>query len=493
MFKPSVSTGRVPGSGARLSFALLGRSSWATMAVVGALGLTGCGGGSADDSSQTAQAASDTTVNATDANAVSLDTQLESALTALQGKASWTMPDSGDYAAIPQDEKNPITAAKVQLGQMLYHDPATGSAGKQASLSVGTYSCASCHHAAFGFQSGLRQGLGEGGQGMLHRMVRAGFPTASLDVQPVRTPSDMNAAWQRNMLWNGQFGAQGVNVGTESQWTPGTPKAVNAKGYEGVEVQAIAGQGVHRIGAAPEIYRGMFDAAFPSVDAGVRYDAEHAGLAIAAFERTLISNQAPWQLWLKGSTAAMTDAQKRGALLFLGKANCAACHSGPTLNLTPDNVSSRLPSFFALGFKDMGDPSASGALSAADIASANKGRGGFTGVEADNHKFKVPQLYNLADSPFYGHGGSMTDLRAVVEYLNAGVKENAAVPDGQLAAEFKPLGLSTTEIDDLTEFLKTGLRDPNLLRYQPKSVLSGKCVVSDDPVANVEMGCPITP
>ncbi len=468
-----------------------GRAPWKlAFGIVVLLGLAGCGGG--DDGSPPASASTLET-QATPSASVSLDTQLDTALAAQQGKASWTLPNSGDYAALPQDARNPITAEKVQLGQLLYHDPATGSGGKQPSLSSGTYSCASCHHAAFGFQAGLKQGLGEGGEGLLKRLVMSGFPSASLDVQPIRTPSDMNAAWQRNLLWNGQFGANGVNTGTESRWTAGTPKAQNALGYDGVEIQAIAGQGVHRIGAAPEVYKPLFDAAFPDVDTSVRYNAEHAGLAIAAFERTLISNQAPWQLWLQGNTSAMTDVQKRGALLFLGKANCAACHSGPTLNLTPEHLSSRLPSFFALGFKDLGDPSASGAISAADIATANKGRGGFTGAAADDFKFKVPQLYNLADSPFYGHGGSMTDLRTVVEYLNAGMKENADVPDGQLAAEFKPLGLTPAEIGDLTEFLQNGLRDPNLMRYQPRTVLSGRCAVSDDPVVRVEMGCPLTP
>ncbi len=452
------------------------RSVAAALAGALALAVAGCGGGGSDA----------LTVDLS--SSLTLDQQIERALSAKGGAAAWRMPASDALAAIPQDPRNPLTAEKVALGRLLYHDSATGTAGKQSALSSGTYSCASCHHASFGFQAGLRQGIGEGGWGLLQRVARSGFPMADLDVQPVRTPSDMNGAWQQNLLWNGQFGAGGVNLDTRAQWTPGTPKAVNQLGYEGLETQAIAGQAVHRIGAAPAVYRPMFDAAYPDVDVSMRYDAERAGLAIAAYERTLMANRAPWQRWLAGETAAMNDAAKRGALLFLGKANCASCHSGPALNLTPDNVATRNPSFFALGFKDMGNPT--GTLAVAEVAGANLGRGGFTGVAADRYKFKTPQLYNLSDSPFFGHGGSMTDLRAVVAYFNAGMPENPEVPAAQLAPAFKPLGLSAAEIDDLTEFLKTGLRDPELTRYQPATLPSGQCAISDDAQVRQETGCP---
>ncbi len=447
------------------------------VAAVLAASLTACGGGGGADESMTSDRSS----------TLSLDQRIQQALDAQGGSRAWMLPESTDLAAIPQDARNPLTAEKVALGRLLYHDPATGSAGRQAGAS-GSYSCASCHHAAFGFQAGVRQGIGEGGWGLLQRLARSGFPTADLDVQPVRTPSDMNGAWQRNLLWNGQFGADGVNRDTRAQWTPGTPKAVNQLGYDGLEIQAIAGQSVHRIGPAPAIYHPLFDVAFPDVAPASRYDAEHAGLAIAAFERTLLANRAPWQRWLRGEATAMNDAAKRGAVLFLGKGGCTACHSGPALNLTPDNLASKNPSFFALGFKDMGNPT--GTVSSSDVMGARLGRGGFTGRREDDFKFKTPQLYNLADSPFYGHGGSISDLRAVVAYFNAGVPENTEVPPTRLDPRFKPLGLTDDEVDDLTEFLRSGLRDPELMRYQPTRLPSGLCAVSDDAQVRRETGCP---
>ena len=83
----------------------------------------------------------------------------------------------------------------------------------------------------------MRQGIGEGGWGLLQRNPRSGFPMADLDVQPVRTPSDMNGAWQRNLLWNGQFGADGVNRDTRAQWTAGRTQGT----AEGKQVVPVTG------------------------------------------------------------------------------------------------------------------------------------------------------------------------------------------------------------------------------------------------------------
>lgn len=397
------------------------------------------------------------------------------ALNRLGGKAQFTMPASHDLDAIPADPRNRLTPAKVALGRFLFHDTALATAPKLPGT-AGTYSCASCHRAARGFQAGLAQGIGEGGVGTRHRRVAPGADPAQVDVQPVRTPSAMNTAWQRVMLWNGQFGATGPNAGTEAAWTPGTPKASNLLGYQGVETQAIAGQGVHRLGPAPAAYRPWFDHVFADWPADRRHGAEAAGLAIAAYERTLMANRAPFQRWLRGDAGALDARQIRGGALFFGKARCVACHSGPALNSE---------SFHALGMPDLVGLGVDTAVQA-----EHRGRGGFTGQADDQYKFKTPQLYNLADSPFFGHGGSMTDLRAVVAYFNAGVPENPEVPAAQLAPAFKPLGLSAAEIDDLTEFLKTGLRDPELTRYQPATLPSGQCAISDDAQVRQETGCP---
>ncbi len=101
----------------------------------------------------------------------------------------------------------------------------------------------------------------------------------------------------------------------------------------------------------------------------------------------------------------------------------------------------------------------------------------------------MPQLYNIADSPFYGHGSSFRNIRDVVAYKNAAVKENPNVPDSQLAEEFKPLGLTAEEVNDIAAFIETALRDPNLLRYQPLSIRSGNCFPNNDPQSRIDLGC----
>ncbi len=99
------------------------------------------------------------------------------------------------------------------------------------------------------------------------------------------------------------------------------------------------------------------------------------------------------------------------------------------------------------------------------------------------------ELYNLKDSPFYGHGSSLNSIKEIVTYKNAAIKENAGVPDENLDPEFKPLGLTDTEVLLITEFIEHALYDNNLDRYVPERVLSGYCFPFNDPLAKNQMGC----
>ncbi len=418
-----------------------------------------------------------------------LDERLEQQLLAVadgQGLGFFLLPESDDLQAIPQDPRNPLTPAKVRLGRLLFHDAGLLTNPERPEGRFAS-SCASCHHAAAGFQAGRVQGIGEGGAGFGQRgegrTRDARYSLAELDVQPIRSPAALNGAYQRVMLWNGQFGAVGPNRGTEAQWTPGTPKETNALGYEGLETQAIAGLKVHRMGdvgasvaASDLIYQRLFAEAFPDQP----IDRERAGLAIAAYERTLLAHEAPFQQWLRGRRGAMSAQEKEGALLFFGKAECSACHTGPALNSM---------SFHALGMADLGGP---GVFLDGDNDLARPedlGRGGFTGAPADMYAFKTPQLYNLTDSPFLGHGAALRSVREVIAYKNAAVPANSAVPAGQLAPAFEPLGLSEREIDALTAFVERALRDPRLERYVPEAVPSGSCIPVNDEAARSDLGC----
>jgi cytochrome c peroxidase len=417
---------------------------------------------------------------------VELEDQLRTQLLTHYGELDdLAFPQESLLDQIPQDPNNPLNSAKVQLGKFLYHETKLGIENKIAEGSQ-TYSCASCHHVKAGFQSGLLQGIGEGGWGFgssgEDRVPNPNYPLDSLDIQPIRTPTILNGAYQDVMLWNGQFGAKGTNAGTESQWTPGTPIATNLLGFEGLETQAIAGMSVHRQNLNSELiqntdYKNLFDEAFPEIPEEERYTRITAGLAIAAFERTVMAYDSEFQKLVRGESHQMSDDELKGGLLFFGKANCYECHNGPALSSN---------SFFALGMNDL-----SGASVIGNIPDGTKlGRGGFTGNTADNYKFKTPPLYNLRDVQFFGHGGSFSSVREVVVYKNQGEKENSIVPDSQLASQFKPLNLTQEEIDQLVAFLENALYDANLDRYAPlETPLGSQCFPNSDEQSKADMNC----
>ena len=429
----------------------------------------------------------DSTVEVTEQH---LDTQLRRAIEAADsdGLDALRLPASDDLAAIPQDPHNPLTAAKVELGRLLFHETALGAAPVR-DAGRGTYTCATCHHAGAGFQAGRRQAIAEGGRGFGRagegRSLDPAYAPDEADVQPIRTPTPLNGAWQRVTFWNGQFGATGPNAGTDAQWLPGTATGVNRLGYEGLESQAIAAFVGHRLEGGPAAvadafpaYRRLFDDAFPERPDAERVTEETAGLAVAAYERTLIADQAPFQRWLRGESDAMTEAEKRGALVFFGKGECAACHSGPAL---------ASETFHALGLGDLAGPDLVGTYD--PLNPVHLGRGGFTDRDEDRYRFKTPQLYNLADHVAFGHGATLTSIRDVVVYKNEGVAQVPYFPADRLAPHFRPLRLTETEVDDLTAFLERGLYDPRLGRYVPGTVPSGQCFPANDAQSRRDLGC----
>ena len=402
-----------------------------------------------------------------------------------QGIEAFMLPESDDFSSIPQDPSNPITSDKVALGQFLFHETKLGNEPINPE-SMYSYSCASCHHAAGGFQACLQQGLGEGGLGFgltgEGRTPSANYLDADIDRQPIRTPSALNIAYQENVLWNGQFGGTGMNIGTEAFWESGTPVEKNHLGYHGTETQAIAGLAVHRMSVDSNLlkiktYKEYFDKVFSEVQIPDRYSRETTGLAIAAYERTLLANQAPFQKWLRGDKNAMTALGKRGALLFFGKAGCVSCHNGPALNDM---------NFYALGMEDLNGP---GVYIPGQNDPANLGRGGFTKRDEDMYKFKVPQLYNLTNSPFFGHGGTFHSVKEVIEYKNNAIPANSSVPASQLSERFVPLELTEQEINQLTYFIENSLNDPALDRYNPKALPSGQCFPNHDDDSRRDLGC----
>ena len=347
-----------------------------------------------------------------------------------------------------------------------------------------TYSCSSCHIASAGFTPDRIQGIADGGLGYgPNRQLWQIYEEDEIDAQGLRPLSILNVAYVTNTLWSGIFGAKGVNIGTEDVWGHDELSEINFLGFEGLESQNIEGLPLHRLEITDKVldeygYRTLFDACFPEVQEEDRYSLTTASFALGAYLRTVLANKAPFQDWLKGNTAAMSQSEKRGALLFLGKAGCYRCHKSPSFNSME---------FHALGTNDMYHENSSLNTSESDLR--NHGRSFFTGKEEDKYKFKVPQLYNVGDYASYFHGSSKRSLREVLDFKIRARSENEHVPNDNLSSHFVPLSLNEQEISDILEFLSVSLSDPDLYRYVPEEVLSGNCFPNNDPFSRIDLGC----
>lgn len=402
----------------------------------------------------------------------------------------YILPESDDYASIPnQDPKNPITPAKVELGRMLFFETGIGL-NPAYPVSKEGYSCASCHVPSRSFTAGRFQGIadgalgfGEHGEGRYKNLLYLGH---EVDAQGARPLPVINTAYVTNALWAGNFGSFDANLGTEDVWALDSLTEINFKGLMGLEANNERALIVHRQVVNKAVtdslgYTSMFDAAFPDFPTEQRYSLQTAGFAIAAYFRTILTNKAPFQDWLKGNPTAMTDQEKRGAMLFFGKAGCVNCHNSPSLNTLPHE-------FLAIGVKNLYQ-SGYEVFVTTPTDKRNFGRGGFTGRPEDMHKYKVPQLYNTKDFGFYFHGASKTSLEEVIDYFDKAIPENPDVPASQISSFFRPLNLTAEEKADLLVFLEHSLYDPDMERYAPDFVMSGNCFPNNDYQSQVEMGC----
>jgi len=399
----------------------------------------------------------------------------------------YVLPAEDDYANIPQDPKNPLTAAKVELGKMLFFETGIGQDAVKGS-GLGTYSCATCHIPEAGFKPGSFQGIADGGIGYGidgdNRRRNTEYEESELDVQSARPLTMVNVGYVTNTFWNGQFGATEENVGTEAVWDENEDTARNHLGFEGIETQNFEGLISHRIQINKPLldelgYTPLFDEAFADIPVEERYNTMTGSLAFSAYIRTIISNRAPFQDWLKGDKSAMTFEEKEGAILFFGKALCVNCHYKENLGSLE---------FHALGVKDMYQRSG-GAFDAHPEDKRNLGRGGFTLNPDDNYKFKVPGIYNAEGTTFFFHGASVEGLEDLIEYKNLAQTENPNVPQTLISDKFEVLNLTDVEKDQLVKFLRYSLHDPDMVRYKPDAILSGLCFPNNDEQSRIDLGC----
>ena len=302
-------------------------------------------------------------------------------------KAAYKRPTS-----IPFPEDNPFTEAKAKLGQVLYFDPRLSRSNMQ--------SCASCHNPSFAWGDGLPKGVGD----HMNELGR-------------RSPTILNAAWSEALMWDGRFD-------TLEEQALGPIQA-------GVEMNMPLDELLEKLSEI-EGYRPLFAAAF---NGEKDITPEKIAMAIATYERTVISGEAPFDRWIKGQRNAIPASAQRGFQLFNGKARCAACHSG--WRFTDDS------------FHDIG-------LSDDDI-----GRGAeLPGIVKMQHAFKTPGLRNIDQRAPYMHDGSLKTLADVIEHYDQGGTKRPS-----LSNDMHPLGLTEQEKKDLVAFMKSLTSEDDPITY----------------------------
>jgi len=189
----------------------------------------------------------------------------------------------------------------------------------------------------------------------------------------------------------------------------------------------------------------------------------NVGKAYAAYERKLVSGESPFDRYVAGDKDAVGASAKRGLKLFVGKAFCVQCHSGPIFsdqgfhNLGVPQIGPNVPEVDEGRFVDLpkalANPfSAAGEYSDAREIGAQK-VAGLEATEADRGAFRTKNLRGVADTAPYFHNGAMATLRDVVEFYSKGGGESGF--QGTKDAKLKPLNLTAQEKEDLVAFLES--------------------------------------
>jgi len=292
----------------------------------------------------------------------------------------------------PIPEHNKPSKERIELGKKLFFDPRISRKGNM--------SCATCHSPMLGWSDGLAVAVGHDGL-ILDR------------ASPVVT----NTAYNTIQMWDGRkrdLEAQALGpmeaVGEMNTDFKALTRLLNIPGYTELFAQAYPGE---EIG--------------PAV----------AAKAIASFEWTVISNNSPFDQWVRGDKEAMSEQQINGFKLFVDadKGNCVICHSAP--NFTDNG-------FHNVGLKSYGEKS------------PDMGRYAHIPIRILKGAFKTPTLRDITLSAPYFHNGEAVSLMQVMEHYNKGgeIKKD-------LSPNMKALDLSVQEMKDIIAFMQALTTPPD--------------------------------
>ena len=305
------------------------------------------------------------------------------------------------------------TPERAALGRLLFFDPVLSEDGRLA--------CAHCHAPTRGFADGLVTARGKGGRPL-----------------PRNTPTLWNVGFKPRLMWDRRAAS------LEEQ--------ARIPLLAADEMAADPDRLVARLAAIPE-YRERFARAFPGPGPALGF--EHVTRALAAFERTLVSQRSRYDRFAAGERTALTPAERRGLALFRSlNTRCFECH--------------RLPTFDA--------PLALGV----GVPSPDAGVGGVTGEPAEHGLFGVPTLRNVARTAPYMHDGSLPTLAAVVDFYRRGGGRGLGVAGERIDEQVRAFSISDAEAADLVAFLGA-LTDESASPPVPERVPSGLPIARREP------------
>jgi cytochrome c peroxidase len=324
------------------------------------------------------------------------------------------------FRSAPVPEQNPQTPEKIELGKKLFFDRRLSGDG--------TMSCATCHNPEQAFTDGLA--------------ISLNYPTTR---NWRNSPTLINVAYQKALFHDGR-----ARTLEDQALFPLMSAFEMNRNLDFVE---------EAIRSVPE-YVEEFKKVFGDGDTS----RERIAMAIAAFERTLVSVNPPLDRWLKGDKKALSVEVKNGYDIFTGKGKCADCHDGVSLS---DNK------FHALNVPENEAQEKDPRVAATrrfvakvyhyeDFRNLKEDPGRYliTKDKKDWKAFKTPTLWEISRTGPYMHNGIFQTLDEVIAFFDqGGGKGNAAL---------KPLGLSAKEKKDLKAFLAEGLTGEDVPFKYPK-------------------------
>ncbi len=364
----------------------------------------------------------------------------------------------------------------VRLGQALFFDKVLSG-----DRNIG---CSTCHNPGYHTSDNLELSIGTGGQRPgASRQLGSGQFT-------LRHSSDLfdrgQPAW-RELMWDGRVeqGSGGPRALTGAELPAGLSGVLAAQALLPMASRIeMRGAGLNEVAALPDTaYQAIYDALAARLRALPGYDslfqAAYPGLpsdslnisraanAIAAFiGSTWQTGGTPFDRYLLGDTAALTEPARRGALLFFGRAGCSKCHRG---DLLTDQAfhNTGIPVLLSDGLPDLG-------------------RASLTGQDGDRYRFRTPPLRNVSLTPPFMHNGSLRTLAEVVAHYANPVESLRSFDPSRLDPRLQSaLDLSPARLDDVVAHLDSNLVATRPLDSQDQADLVSFLRALTDPASSI--------